>query len=517
MEPAVLGVDIGTSGVKGVLTTPKGDVLGTASCGHTTRMPAPGLAEHDPEQTWWNGFLHVVRELIDESGVDPKSVAGVGCSAIGPCLLPVDDGGRPLRQAILYGIDGRAHEEIVALGARLETDEALAITANPITTQSLLPKAMWIRDHEPDVYARTHLFLDAPGYLAFKLTGEFAADLFTASAAGLIDVAQQRKSRRMFDAAGIDPCRFLEPVWPATVVGRVTREAAHASGLATGTPVIAGTCDAAAECLGAGMTDEGEACLIYGTTAVILACSNSPSVHSKLFGGAYCLEDRYILGGATAAAGALTTWYLDNFGTDAREQAAESGVNAYEALYRNAQTVPPGSDGFVILPYFSGARTPVNDERARGVMLGLTLQHTGRHLYRALLESVGYEIRHHLEAMSEAGVVPRAIRAVGGGTRNLLWTQVVSDITGLEQVCVSNPVGAPLGAAYLAALGTGLVDGVDVLKRKWVGTDRVVRPDSSTKSVYDALYGVYRRAYPATADLCHALAGTPDWRNKVTD
>ena len=254
------------------------------------------------------------------------------------------------------------------------------------------------------------------------------------------------------------------------------------------------------------MTDEDEACLIYGTTAVILGCSNNPRVHSKLFGGAYCLDGRYILGGATAAAGALTTWYLDNFGAEARKLAAESGVSAYEALYMDAERVPPGSDGLVILPYFSGARTPVNDERARGVILGLTLQHTGRHLYRALLESVGYEIRHHIDAMGEAGVAPRTIRAVGGGTRNPLWTQAVSDITGLEQVCVSNPVGAPLGAAYLAALGTGLVDGVDALRRRWVGTDRVVRPDDSRKSVYDTLYGVYRRAYPATADLGHTLA-----------
>lgn len=507
MESVVLGVDIGTSGVKGVLVTPTGHMIRTASCGHTAQMPAPGLAEHDPEEVWWNGFLRVTRTLICESGVDPARIAAVGCSTIGPCILPVDENGRPLRQAILYGIDGRAHEELAALQARLGPNKALEITANPITTQSLLPKAMWIRDHEPGVYAGTHLFLDAPGYLAFKLTGAFSMDLFTASAAGLIDVRQQCKSKRVFDAAGLDPNQFPEPVWPATVVGRVTSDAAQASGLVPGTPVIAGTCDAAAECLGAGMTDEDEACLIYGTTAVILACTNSPTANHRLFGGAYCLKDRYVLGGATAAAGALTTWYLDNFGADACELAAESGVSPYEVLYKEALDVPAGSDGLVILPYFGGARTPVNDERARGVILGLTLQHTAKHLYRALLESVGYEIRHHIEVMNESGVAPRTIRAVGGGTRNLLWIQVVSDITGLEQVCVSNPVGAPLGAAYLAALGTGLVDGVDVLKREWVGADHVVRPDSCAKRTYDTLYGVYREAYPATAELSHTLAG----------
>ena len=506
MEPVLLGVDVGTSGVKGTLITAEGKILRTASCSHVTGSPKPGWAEHNPDEIWWNGFTQVTRQLLAESGVAPQSIAGVGCSAIGPCLLPVDKRGVPLRPAILYGIDSRASNEIALLDERLGPGVALDVTANPVTTQSLLPKAMRVRDNEPNVFARAYRFLDATGYLVFKLTGEFSADLFTASAGGLMDIRANRKSDLVFDAAGIAPDMFPDPVWPATVVGRVTREAADTTGLAEGTPVVAGTCDAAVECLGAGMTDDGEVCLIYGTTAVVLACSDSPRTHRSLFGGPYCLEGRYIIGGATQAAGALTTWHLDTFGADLKRRAAEMGISPYELTYREAADTQPGSKGLVVLPYFGGARTPVNDGRMLGVMLGLTLQHTAHDIYRALLESVGYEIRHHLDAMRESGVEPRTILAVGGGARNPLWTQVVSDITGLEQVCVSNPVGAPLGDAYLAALGAGILDGLDPLKRQWVSTSRTVRPNEENRAVYDALYDVYRQAYPATRELCHKLA-----------
>jgi len=505
MEPVLLGVDIGTSGAKGTLITLSGKVLGTASRSHTTGSPRPGWAEHDADKMWWDGFVHVVRQLLTESGVDARNIAGVGCSTIGPCLLPVDEQGVPLRQAILYGIDGRASEEIAELDARMGAGAALDITANPITTQSLMPKAMWVRDHEPDVWERTHLLLDAPGYLAFKLTGRFGADLFTSCAGGLIDIHRLERSQAVFEAAGVPIEKFAEPVWPATVVGGVSAEAAKICGLAQGTPVIAGTVDAAVECLGAGMTEDGEVCLTYGTTAVILACSESPHTHRSLFGGVYCLKDRYILGGATAAAGALTTWHLDTFGADIRRRAGETGVSPYELQWREAVGAPAGAKGLVVLPHFGGARTPVNDERGTGVMVGLTLQHTTADVYRALLESVGYEVRHHIDVLREAGVDPRSIRAVGGGTRNPLWTQIVSDITGLEQTCVSNPIGAPLGVAYLAALGVGLVDGVDTLKEKWVSISRVVMPDAAAGSVYGKLYEVYRQAYPATAGLSHAL------------
>ncbi len=172
--------------------------------------------------------------------------------------------------------------------------------------------------------------------------------------------------------------------------------------------------------------------------------------------------------------------------------------------------IPPGSDGLVVLPYFSGARTPVNDEGARGAILGLTLCHTGEHLYHALLEGVGYEIKHHVDVMRESGVDVNVMRAVGGGAQNVLWTQVVSDITGVKQICVENPIGAPLGAAYLAALGADVVDGLGALTDQWITANRVVVPNPETKKIYDALYSVYRGAYLSTRELNYAIASASD-------
>lgn len=506
MEPLLLGVDIGTSGAKGVLVTAGGEIVAAAERTHSVSMPRPGWVEHDAEHVWWGGFVEILAQILRTSGADPERIAGVGCSAIGPCLVPMDASGHPLRPAILYGVDSRASRQIEQMKSAMSPDEALAVAANPITTQSLLPKAMWLRDEEPGVYSKAKLFLDAAGYLAFRLTGSPSLDLFTATAGGLIDIRTLAKSPDMFHAADVSPDLFPEPSWPTKLVGTVTKTAASLTGLKPGTPVTTGTCDAAAESVGAGTTEDGEVTLIYGTTAVVLACLGKPASNPALFGGPYCLPDRYVLAGATAAAGALTSWYRDNFGAQARSEAAKTNKNPYEVLYEMGRQVPAGSDSLVVLPYFGGARTPVNDEHARGVILGLTLRHTGAHIYRALLESVGYEIRHHLEEMTRSGAAPHVIRAVGGGTRNPLWTQCVSDITGLTQACVANPLGAPLGDAYLAAMAVGAVEGVGQLKQAWIRADTVVTPDPANKATYDRLYGVYREAYAATRNLSHTLA-----------
>lgn len=510
MEPVLLGVDLGTSSAKGVLVSRSGQLLAKASWSYSTQMLRPGWVEHNAEKDWWLGFVQVVNSLLSDSGVDPKEIVALGCSAIGPCVLPMDERGTPLRNGILYGVDCRAHDEIEELKLKLLPHEAIALTANPVTSQSVLPKVMWLRKNEPEIYRRTRYVLDAPGYLVYKLTGQLSSDLFTAASGGVVDINTLTKSKEMFDAADVNPDLFPDLVWPATVVGEVTPEAAKATGLCPGTPVIAGTCDAAAECLGAGMSADGDACLIYGTTAVILACTVKPVTNQSLFGGPYCLENRYILGGATAAAGALTTWYRDNFAGNASERAALTGKNVYQVLYESAMNIPPGSDGLVVLPYFSGARTPVNDEGARGAILGLTLCHTGEHLYHALLEGVGYEIRHHVDVMRESGVDVNVMRAVGGGAQNVLWTQVVSDITGVKQICVENPIGAPLGAAYLAALGADVVDGLGALTDQWITANRVVVPNPETKKIYDALYSVYRGAYLSTRELNYAIASASD-------
>ncbi|MDD4337969.1 MAG: FGGY family carbohydrate kinase, partial [Firmicutes bacterium] len=238
MEPALIGVDLGTSSAKGVLVSSSGRVLAKASWSYSVQMPRPGWVEHDAEKDWWSGFVQVVNELITSSGVDSRAISAIGCSTIGPCVLPVDERVIPLRNGILYGVDCRASEEIEDLRSALGPGEATALTGNPVTSQSVLPKVMWLKKNEPEVYRRTRFVLDAPGYLAYKLTGRLSSDLFTAASAGVVDMNTLTKSARMFDASNVDPDLFPEPVWPATVVGRVTPEAARGTGLCPGTPVV---------------------------------------------------------------------------------------------------------------------------------------------------------------------------------------------------------------------------------------------------------------------------------------
>jgi xylulokinase len=225
-----------------------------------------------------------------------------------------------------------------------------------------------------------------------------------------------------------------------------------------------------------------------------------------LYSGRSLAPGFWRLAGGMATAGALTHWFRDNFAPDEVQAEHRSGVSAYSLLGEQAATIPPGSEGIVVLPYFSGERTPIFDARARGMILGLTMSHSRHHVYRGLLEGVAYGVRHHLECMAESGVVPSRLTAIGGGSQSALWMQIVSDVTGQTLECVDLPVGPALADAFLAGYGIGLFSDFGPLADQWVRIGRTVRPDPRSTAVYDQYYAVYRRLYKRTADEMHELA-----------
>jgi xylulokinase len=249
---------------------------------------------------------------------------------------------------------------------------------------------------------------------------------------------------------------------------------------------------------------------MYGTTGVIYTTLESAVTTPELWSFPHCLEDKYVLGGGMATAGAVVRWFKDEFGYEERQRAADSGGDPYELLNEKAAAVTPGADGLVMLPYFSGERTPMNDDAARGMFSGLTLSHTKGHIYRAVLEGVGYGFRHHLEAMADAGVSLETVTAIGGGAQSPLWRQIVSDITGVTQEYVTNPVGSPLGDAYLAGLGTGVFDDLDTIREHTSVTERTT-PDAERTATYDDYYSVYRDLYPQNRASMHALSDLADY------
>ncbi len=488
MGGLLLGIDVGTSSSKGVLARPDGEVLAEAERPHDLSLPRPGWAEHDAERVWWQDFLELCRDLLPKAG---GGLAGVCVSGIGPCLLPADEGGGPLRPAILYGIDARATAEIDELTERFGAGEILRRCGSPLTSQAVGPKLLWLRRNEPEVWGRTRRFFMASSYIVHRLTDQYVLDHHSASQCDpLYDLAAHEWIPEWAEeiAPGLPLPRLL---WPADVAGRVTPRAAEATGIPAGTPVATGTIDAWSEAASVGVREPGDLMLMYGTTMFLVEVTSQPLTHLGLWGTVGLLPGTHNLAAGMATSGALTAWLREI-----------SGGMPYETLVREAAAVAPGSDGLVCLPYFAGERTPLFDPLARGVICGLTLSHGRGHLYRALLEATAYGVRHILETMREAGGGGERLVAVGGGTRGGLWTRIVSDVTGRPQEIPERTVGASYGDALLAGIAAGLVEP----GAGWNPTAQVVGPDPANRELYDGLYGVYRELYPATREQMHALA-----------
>jgi xylulokinase len=481
----VIGVDIGTSSSKGVLVDLDGRLLASAVVEHTVQRPGPGMFEMDGS-VWWDEFVALARQLLASRDAD---VQAVGVSGMGPCVLLTDADDAPLRPAILYGVDTRSGAQIERLNDRYGAEEILRRCGSALSSQAAGAKVAWVADEEPDVFARARRLYMPSSYLANRLTGAYVLDHHSASqATPLYDTAAQAWLQPW--AGEIAGAIELPPLqWPGDAAGTVTAEAAAATGLPEGVPVITGTIDAWSEALSVGAQGVGDLMLMYGTTMFLVHTVPEPLTSPVLWGTVGALPGTRNLAGGMATSGAITGWLRELFGSPDYAEllalAAESGI---------------GANGLLMLPYFSGERTPIMDPDARGVIAGLTLSHTRGDLYRAALEATGFAVRHNIEALEEAGGDIRRIVAVGGGTRGGLWTQIVSDITGRSQEIRGHSIGASYGAAFLAGR---LVAPVSI--DDWNPVVETVTPQASGQ--YEELYHLYRELYPRTADTVHALAG----------
>lgn len=504
MDRFVIGVDIGTYSAKGVVVDGQGRIVATHAVPYDLSMPRPGWAEHDADAVWWSAFKAIVSALLEHDEVGRDRVAAVATSAIGITMLPLDADGAPLRPSILYGIDTRAWREVNELTAALGGD-ALEERCGPLSNQTLGPKLLWFRKHEPELFARTTTVMTASSYLPFRLTGALVVDSYSASGFG--PYFDRRKGGWSDWADAVIAPHTLLPriVEPSDIIGTVHADAAAETGLAEGTPVVAGTTDAAAEALSAGVVDRGDTMLMYGTTLFVIRLDTQPVRHPAMWASTYIRPGRYTLAAGLATSAALTRWFRDQFGASELAAEAAGGPEAYSALADLAASSPVGARGLVALPYFSGERTPISDPLARGVIAGLSLSHTRADVYRALLEGVAYALRHNLEVMAEVGTCEPRLVAVGGGTANAVWLQIVSDVLGAPQEVPVTTVGAAYGDAFLAALAAGLVPSWDAI-RDWVEVSNVILPNQANAERYDELYAVFRDLYPATRTLQHRLA-----------
>lgn len=501
----LMGIDVGTYSSKGVLCSSAGEVLAERQREHGLSIPHPGWAEHGADGVWWEDVCAISRALIGDAGVSPGDVAAVAVSALGADLVPLDAQGRALRPAILYGIDTRSSAEISELNQRFGPEEMFDLAGVALSSQSIGPKILWLRRNEPEVYAQTRHLCSASSFLVYRLSGEYVLDYPTASFfVPLFDIRSLCWSDRYADEiVGEVPMPRL--AWPGETIGQVTPQAARQTGLRAGTPVTAGTIDALAEAISVGVLEPGDLMMMYGTTACLLLVLEDPAPSRTMWLMPFAFPGRYNLAAGMATTGALTRWFRDCFAQQERAAQASGGPNAYSVLTEEAEAVPPGSSGLVILPYFSGERTPLNDPDARGVIAGLSLAHGRGHLYRAILEATAYGVAHNLEVMRASGADPLRAVAVGGGAQSELLLQIVSDVTGLKQYLPAQTIGASYGDAFLAGIAAGLLSPPD-LASEWVRIVQCIHPDPGRGELYQEYYRIYRDLYPHTVRELHALA-----------
>lgn len=499
MAQLLLGIDVGTYSTKGVLADMAGNVLRSHVVEHGMDVPRPGWAEQDADAVWWSDTSAVCRALLDGRPYSGDDVAAVSVSAIGPCMLPLDASDRPLRKGILYGVDARAGDEIDLLNRTIGRDAIYQFSGMELSSQAIGPKILWMRTHEPDLWKRVAHVTTASSYLILKLTGERVMDKHTASHyMPLVDIASLQWSDRYAEHV-CDPALLPRMAWSDALAGVVSASGAADTGLRAGTPVAVGAVDALSEAVSVGAVSPGDLMIMYGSTAFFILVLAGPRPHRLMWtvGGAF--DGQYNLAAGMATTGSLTRWLRDEF---ARELPRET---AYAELFDQADAVEPGAGGLLLLPYFSGERTPINDPRARGVLVGLSLAHTRAHVFRAALEGVAYGIRHNVDTFAASGADVRRIVAVGGGTKSDVWLRIVSDVSGIPQVVPAQTIGASYGDAFLAGCAAGLLRRDELAK--WLKPGRIIEPDSSRRARYDSRYADYLALYERTRDIVHRLGG----------
>ncbi len=490
----VMGVDIGTSSSKGVLVDLNGTILETAVREHSVSRPAPGHVEMDAS-IWWNEFVELSRELIARSnahndGAARIEVVAVGISGMGPCVLLTDSENRPLRPAILYGVDTRASAQIVRLTQQFGGENIIERGGSALSSQAVGPKLAWVAEREPSIWAEaTRLFMPS-SWLVYKLTGKYVLDHHSASQCSpLYDINAQSWYQPW--AVEIAPDLTLPPLaWAGDEAGTVTADASEATGLPAGIPVITGTIDAWAEAVSVGAQGTGDLMLMYGTTMFLIATVPHALTSPTLWSTVGALPGTRNLAGGMATSGAITAWLRELFGAE-----------DYTELLALADAAGAGSNGLLMLPYFAGERTPIPDADARGIIAGLTVTHTKGDLYRAALEATALGVRHNIEAMRAAGATISRVVAVGGGAQGSLWTQIVCDVTGYDQVVPTHTIGASFGSALLAAQ---LVS--DARIDHWNPPLTIRTPNVGSRTLYDELYSLYLSLYLQTRQISHSLA-----------
>lgn len=491
MEPLVIGIDVGTGGVRALAISPQGDVVAQAVVEHELLLPRPGWTEQRPED-WWAGSVAALRKVTEHLGERARNIVAVGLTGQMHGSVFLDASGEVIRPALLWN-DQRTTAECNEITERVGLDRLLQIAGNPAMTGFTAPKILWLRNHEPDNFARVAKVILPKDYVRYRLTGALATDLADASGTLLVHVAERRWATEILDALDLDPGILPDLFEGTEITGRVHKEAALATGLPEGIPVVAGGGDQAAGAVGLGLIDEGRVSCSVGTSGVVFAASNQPVVHpaGKLHAFCHCVPGRWHVMGVMLSAGGALRWFRDQLAT---------GMN-YDAITAEAAEVQPGADGLLFLPYLTGERTPHADPHARGAFIGLGIHQGRKHMARAVLEGITLGLADSVALIRELGIPVPELRITGGGARSDFWSAMMATVFEAPVIRMAVDEGPAFGAGILAAVGAGLYADTQTACENMVKTADTIQPDSTLAETYRGLHQLYQRAYMQLRDL----------------
>lgn len=503
----LLGLDVGTSGFKALLLCSDGTVAASDTQEYPLQTPRPGWTQQNPED-WWQACIRAIAQVLKKSGADPASIVGIGFSGQMHGMVALDENMQVVRPAILWN-DQRTQaqcEEITALAGGEES--LLGYTNNRMLTGYTGGKILWMKEFEPENFARTKLIINPKDYIRLRLTGDAITEVSDASGTGFFNVAQRDWSYELLEKVGLSADLFAPCRESHQVVGQVSEEAARITGLTPGCPVTAGGGDAVIQTTGTGLIRPGVLGVVIGTSGVVamgldhcaknngdlqLFCGNAPHLWNAV--------------GVTLAAGGSYRWYRDVLCAQQKIEAAEKDMDVYDLLGQEAEAAGPGSQGVLFMPWLSGERCPYPDANARGAFLGLELGHDHGVMTRAVMEGVTFSLKQVADLIAKTGNT-KATKVIvsGGGALSPLWRQIMADVFGLPVVTVSGSgEGGAYGAALVAGVGVGVYesidDALDVLKEE---TQTLPLPEN--QAVYQKMYGIYQDVYQALLPIHNRLA-----------
>ncbi|MFI3325699.1 MAG: xylulokinase [Clostridia bacterium] len=500
----LIGIDLGTSGTKTVLFDEKANVVNSATIEYPLYQEKNGWAEQDPTD-WWNAARDTLKMVTN--GIDASEIAGIGISGQMHGLVMLDEKGEVLRKSIIW-CDQRTAKECDEITQKVGKERLIEITANPALTGFTASKILWVRNNEPEVYAKCAHILLPKDYVRYMLTGQFATEVSDASGMQLLDIENRCWSEEVCQKLDIDMNMLAKVYESPEVTGYVTEDVAKLTGLVKGTIVVGGAGDNAAAAVGTAVVEDGKAFTTIGTSGVVFAHTSKMSIDPKGRVHTFChaVPGQWHVMGVTQGAGLSLKWFRDNFCVSEMETAKGMGVDPYYLMDKQAEKIEIGADNLVYLPYLMGERTPHLDPDCRGVFFGLSAIHTKQHMLRAVMEGVSYSLMDCLNILKDMGADISEMLACGGGGSSPLWRQMLADIYACPVKTVVSKEGPALGVAILAAVGAGLYADVPTACKELVKTNPEQMPIDENIPKYERMYDIYTKIYPALKDSYKLLA-----------